>query len=340
MGRKTFDKVRGHTPHNDGVVPITIALKIKNTQGRIMKKFIFLAIVVAIALLISNNNKANIPALQKTFVVEAKNEFVGKVKFDNLSVRVIILRHCWDDVGVTDTKQAIQAVNVAASKGLTIKEIGDHNINKNGTISRNVSWSAPMDFSGLKSFISEQMKVSAESGDTFVIYTIGHGGGDGDLVTLGQRRDIMKTFAEAAAENEQETFWWQLSCHAAAHLPAISTLSEKEQEHFSMIASSPANELSWFLTQGSQMQKVFIAMANKSTEIDPDQDEIITAGELRRFLNKHVSRGRGDLLFARSDDEPIFGVIPLARKIPIVDRDNPQREYKRDYIAIPSRKYN
>jgi hypothetical protein len=309
-----------------------------------MKRFILLATITFVALVWSFNRVPETPP-QRTFVVEAQSDFVGQVKFDNISIRMIVLRHCWDDWGVKDTGQAIQAVNVGASKGLTIEQIGDYNIDKNGTINRNVSWSDPMDFAGLKDFVSEQMKINAETGDTFIIYTVGHGGGSGTLVTLGQRADVMKIFAEAAAENEQETFWWQLSCHAAAKLPAISTLSEEEQDYFSMMASSPANQLSYFGTQGAQMRIVFNAMANKSPDIDPNGDEVITAGEFKAFLNKHVREGsfpsghRGDLFFARDDDEPIFGVMPLALKIPIVDRDNPQGSYERDYIAVPSRKY-
>ena len=282
---------------------------------------------------------------QETFVVEAKNEFVGQVKLKNVSVRMIILRHCWDEWGVKDTKSAIQAVDVGASKGLTIKEIGDYNINRKGTIGGNVSWSDPMDFAGLKKFVSDQMKVEAELHDTFIIYTVGHGGGDGSLVTLGQRPDVMKIFAEAAAENEQETFWWQLSCHAAAKLPSISTLTEDEQSYFSMMASSPANQLSYFTSQGPQLRTVFSALANKSREIDPNGDEMITAGEFRRFLNKHIPKGsfpygrRGDLFYARNDDEPIFGVTPFVRRTPVFDRNNPQEEYEKGYIAVPKRKY-
>lgn len=318
-------------------------------KEEIMKGFIFTVILIVAALLISYKNKpaaAPVKKTQNTFALAAQNEFVGKVKFDNMSIRMIILRHCWDSIGIIDTKEAIQAVNVSASAGLTIEQIGDYNIDKNGTINKNVSWSDPMDFVGLKKFVSDQMKINAEAGDTFIIYTIGHGGGGGGLATLGQRADVMKTFAAAAAENQQETFWWQLSCHAAAKLPAISTLTEEEQGYFSMLASSPADQLSYFRTQGAQMKKVFNAMANKSREIDPNGDEMITAGEFRGFLNKHIPNGsfpsgrRGDLFFARSDDEPIFGAMPLARKIPIVDRDNPQGEYERDYIAIPSKKYN
>lgn len=273
----------------------------------------------------------------------AQSQFIGKVKFESMSIRVLILRHTWDNISFTDTKQAISAVNVAASKGLTIKEIGDFNIDKDG-LDKRVKFEA-IAYEELTEFIDEQMKIGAEAGDTLVIYTIGHGGGGGGLQTLGQRKDIMNIFAELAAKNQQETFWWQLSCHAAAKLPDISTLTEEEQDYFSMIASSPSNQLSYFCTQGEQMQKVFTALAEKSPKIDPNGDEIVTAGELKQFLNEAVPSGsfpsgrRGDLLFARSDDEPIFGAIGLARRIPIIDRDNPQGEYERDYIAIPSRKY-
>jgi len=153
---------------------------------------------------------------------------------------------------------------------------------------------------------------------------------------LGQRGPVMKIIAEAAEENNQETLWWQLSCHAAASLPPISTLSETQQELFSMTASSPANELSYFNTQGKQFSAMFNALAAKSTEIDPNSDEIITAKELSDFLSAKFGRKRGKLVFAKSDDEPIIGLTTgLANAIPIRDRNNPQDDYPRNYIPVP-----
>lgn len=276
-------------------------------------------------------------------MVETRNvpeQFIGAVKLDEMiTVRLLVLKHCPDAIGNTDSNQAVAAANLAATKGLTIKDIGNYHIDKNGRANGVLVWGKQFaDLEGLKRFISEQMKVDAQPDDTLVIYTIGHGGGGGELMRLGQREPFMKIMAEAAEENDQETFWWQLSCHAGAKLPAISTLNERQQELFSMTASSPGNELSYFCTQGALMQKFFGAMATKSSEIDPDQDGVITAGELKTFMVKSFGQKRGSLLFAKSDEEPIFGLLGgLANRIPIVDRNGPQIKYPKNYIPRPNK---
>lgn len=264
--------------------------------------------------------------------------YVGTVKFESISIRLIVLKHCFESIADADAKDAIQAANLAESKGLNIKDIGNYYINKEGKVDRGsrLTWDQEVSFQNLKEFVSEQMKIDAEPGDTFVIYTIGHGSGDGSLQYIGQRKILSDAFAAAAAENEQETLWWQLSCHAAANLPKISNYSELEQECFSMLASSPANKLSYFRTQGEQMEVVFGAIADKSKEIDPNGDEVIVAKEFSDFLNKHISQGRGDLFFARSEEEVIFG-YNLANAIPVQDKNNPQGEYPRNYIPVPRR---
>lgn len=180
------------------------------------------------------------------------------------------------------------------------------------------------------------MKIDAVYGDTLIVYTIGHGSGNGNIMRLGQRENVMKAIAMAAEENNQETLWWQLSCHAAAKLPPISSLNKTQQELFSMTASSPANELSYFATQGKQFAAMFDALASKSREIDPDKDEIVTAQELSDFLSAKFGTKRGKLVFAKSDDEPIFGLTTgLANAIPIRDRNNQEQEYPRNYIPLP-----
>jgi hypothetical protein len=189
----------------------------------------------------------------------------------------------------------------------------------------------------LKAFINSQMKVGAEADDTLIIYTIGHGGGGGGLQYLGQRKEIMKILAECAEENQQETFWWQLSCHAAAELPGIDTLNPVQQDIFAMTASSPASQVSYFCTQGVIMQKFFNAMAEDSPDVDPDQNGTIVAQEIKDFLNKFVESGRGDLVYAKSPDEPIFGIMSLARLIPIENADGTERDFSKDYIPMPGR---
>ena len=264
--------------------------------------------------------------LNKTpIVVQTPNvseHYVGNVKLNNeISVRLLVLKHCPDSIADVDASQSIQAANLAKTRGLDIKDIGNHRINEDGVLrGDNLTWGKAFKMNELKSFIKEQSKINAQTGDTLIIYTIGHGGGSGNLMWLGQREILMNILAEVAEETEQETLWWQLSCHAAAGLPKISSLTEKQQEYFSMIASSPANELSYFATQGAQMEKVFLALAEKNKKIDPNQDNVVTAQEFKDFLNQEIKSGRGDLMFASSPDEPIFGWFDFANNMPIINR--------------------
>lgn len=272
-------------------------------------------------------------------VQTTSSKYVGKVKLnDAVSIRLLVLKHCPDNIADIDASQAVQAAEIAAIKGLTIQTIGNYHIDQNG-MTDSMAWGAKYnlnDLEGLKNFISEQMKVDAVYGDTVIVYTIGHGSGNGSVMRLGQRENVMKAIAMAAEENNQETLWWQLSCHAAAKLPEISTLNETQQELFSMTASSPADELSYFNTQGKQFAAMFNALADKSLEIDPNQDEIITAKELSNFLIAKFGQTRGELVFAKNPDEPILGLTTgLANAIPIRDRNNPQQNYPRNYIPVP-----
>lgn len=271
-------------------------------------------------------------------IKNTSSPYIGKLSIsDTMSIRVLILKHCPDSIADVDAGQAISAVNLAASKGLTIKDIGNYRIDKKGKTDRVVfdKLHSGNDLEGLKKFIMDQMKIDAKPNDTLVIYTIGHGGGGGELMRLGLRAPFMKILAEAAEENDQQTLWWQLSCHAAAKLPEISTLNEKQQYLFSMVASSPANELSYFNTQGAQLSKLFSAMAVKSKDIDPDQNNTITAKELSDFLTKEYGQKRGKLVFAKNPEKPIFGVISEANRIPIIDKSGPQKEYPKNHIPNP-----
>lgn len=260
--------------------------------------------------------------------------YIGKVALnDNISIRLLILKHSYEPMADGDAKLAIQAVNLAANKGLQIKDIGNYNINRQGP--RYVS--KGINLPELKHFISNQMKVDAESGDTLIIFTIGHGFGGGSLDNLGQREGVMSVMAQAAAENGQETVWWQLSCHASAGLPSIDSLSEEQRSLFSIIASSKATELSSAYVQGKHMEKIFLAMAERSLEIDPDGDDEITQGELSDFMNKHIHLGRGNLIFAKNRNEVMFGFGGWANKLPIIDKSGQQNQYPRNYIPVPSR---
>jgi len=141
------------------------------------------------------------------------------------------------------------------------------------------------------------------------------------MAEFGKRDVIGRIFAEAAGECKQETLWWQSACYDefTSGLPEISSMPENQQKLFTMIASSPANKVSYWGDQIDPMKKVLVAIAEESPDIDPNQDQVIEAGELRSFMNNHVKAGSGDLLFARAEDEPVFGWYDYANQIPIYD---------------------
>ena len=87
-------------------------------------------------------------------------------------------------------------------------------------------------------------------------------------------------FAAAAAENHQETIWWQLSCFASADLPSISSLNLEQQQLFSVVVSSDANTESPAYVEGKIMQKFFVGLADNFRQIDANGDDMITAGEM------------------------------------------------------------
>lgn len=82
------------------------------------------------------------------------------------------------------------------------------------------------------------------------------------------------------------------------------------------------------------MKKMFLAMAKKDASIDPDGDDFITASELSSYLNK-IEPGRGNLMEASSPAEILFS-IGLARTLPIIDQNNKQGTYPKDYIQFPN----
>ncbi len=300
----------------------------------------FLLIFVTLALAATLAVQPPMPVERDiTVQVSQDSQYVGIVSLGDecpYNVRLLVLKHCPDSIANKDAQQVLEAANLASSKGLTIKSIGNFHIDKNGETEG--MWTTIKDLDGLKKFVSQQMKVNAKPDDTFVIYTLGHGGETGNLMRLGQRGPLMKILAEAAEENDQRTLWWQTSCHAAANLPQISTLTAKQQELFIMTASSPAAKVSYFCTQGDQFKKIFTAMATNSKEIDPNQDGVITAQELKGFMVKEFGKERGELVFASNSDEPVFGFTGrAANRIPIIDRNSQQGSYPRNYIPIPKR---
>lgn len=236
-------------------------------------------------------------------------------------IRFVVLKHSKESMADGDANLAIQSVEKARAAGLDIKVIGNHYIN---------TMKAPE----IRTFCAELMKKDASPGDTLVIHTIGHGYGGGGLHNIGQRSEVMRAMAEAAEACDQETLWWQLSCHAAAKLPLISSLTDRQQRLFSVYCSSHASQTSPTREQANLMGKVFLGMAEG--KVDTNQDGNITAEELSDFLNTCDSRKRGELLFARSRDEQIFGLL-YRIILPVVDRNNPQGVYPDDYFLIPGR---
>lgn len=333
----SFFYVRSESFGSVSVVPDN-----KNTQPSLAGCFCLVIInkgmrtIFAILIVILAVMTTQAADLEIIVPVSTRAQHVGTVKSDLISIRLLILKHCFQSIADGDANSGLKAADLGRTKGLKIKDIGNYYLTKEGKSDKRVAWGKFQSVEEIKSFVSEQMKITAEPGDTFFIYTIGHGAASGDLQLIGQRQILVDAFSQAAEENNQETFWWQLSCHAAAGLPQISTLNPKQQELFSMLPSSPANEVSYFDTQGQQLEKLFTALAEGSREIDPNQDCVVVAQELKDFLNKAVKPGRGDLLYARAPDEPIFG-FNLANSIPIKDRNSPQKDYPKDYIPMPRR---
>lgn len=209
-----------------------------------------------------------------------------------IAIRLLVLRHSPDQMAVSDSNLAQEAARKAQAEGLDISVLGDEYI---------AGWSSEK----LQEYVAQKSVENAVPGDTLVIHTIGHGHGDGSLDNLGQRRGVMGAFAAAGEQASQKILWWQLSCHACAGLPEISTLPESQQSWLVNLASSTAHDMSADRVQAGIMEKVFGAMAKKDPAIDHDQDDYITVSELGTYLDTLDSYQRSRLLFARRTD--VFG---------------------------------
>ncbi len=264
--------------------------------------------------------------------------FTSPVIANDMNIRLLAIKHSKEYMADGDADLAVDAVKSAATKGLDIQTVGNEFLGRDGIL-RVAAYSIDFNYKidAFKRFVSEHMKVNAKEGDTFILFTIGHGFADGSLQNLGKRSEVMRAIAEAAEENNQKVLWWQLSCHAAAGLPSISSLPKNQQELLSILATSTAQETSAAYVQGKIMKSVFLAIAENNKSINPDQDEIISGAELKSFLNYQGSR-RGDLLYVQSMSEPIFGQgMSLANKIPVIDRNGVQGKYSKGYIPRPQK---
>jgi hypothetical protein len=251
-----------------------------------------------------------------------------------IKIRLLILKHCKEEMADDDANLAISAAKTAAARGLNIQVIGNHHIDKNGKSMQVCLWNDDYELPELRKFVAAQMKEKAERGDTLIVFTIGHGGSGGSLQSLGQRTDVMETLAGAAEQNNQKVLWWQLSCYASASLPKIESLPPQQQKLFSILASSNSTTQSPSGVEGKIMEKVLIALAEKSPDIDANCDGKITAQELKSFLDKNNTK-RGDLLYVRNMQDVIFGA-PFKYPIPIIDWTGPQGNYDlEDYVPYP-----
>lgn len=244
------------------------------------------------------------------------------------AIRMLILKHSREHMADGDADLAIQAVKKAAAKGLKIKVVGNHFVD-----GRLVAFHYAMTKATVQDLLEENISAEATSGDTLIVFTIGHGFQSGGLDNIGQRKDVMKVLADAAGKHRQKILWWQLSCHACAGLPDISSLPTEQQELFSIVASSSASDTSAAGVQGRIMEKIFVAMAEKNKQLDPEGNGIITAAKLSSFLNG-VSSGMGSRVFATSQNFRIFGKRTVP-KLPIIDRNNQQGKYDEEYILLP-----
>ena len=267
---------------------------------------------------------------------ERDSNYLCTIKNDSINIRILILKHSREKIADDDAKLAIEAVKKASENGLDIKDVGNHFIDKTKKL-KMVVWQYN-DIESLKDFVSKQMKINAIQGDTLILFTIGHGGDNGELHNLGQRSEVMKALAEASAENKQKVLWWQLSCYAAAKLPSISTLSDDQKYIFNILATSPANKTSYINVEGPIMESLFMSLAEKNKKIDPDQNNEITGNEFKKFLNT-IKPGRGDLYFSTDNELPVFGnAVSLPNQIPIIDRNGDQKDFPKNYIPLPKDK--
>lgn len=268
-------------------------------------------------------------------VADAPYSAVQSISNDWIKIRLLILKHSREPQADEDAKLAIQAVRYAAEKGLIIKDIGNHYIDKLDEM-QFVVWEYD-DYQSLNRFVSNQMKVNAFYDDTLIVFTIGHGSPSGELHNIGQRSEVMQSLAKASEENKQKTLWWQLSCYASANLPSIQSLNLEQKKLFNILASSPATQKSYSHIEGRIMETIFSAFAEKDYTIDLDRNQEISGNEFKKCLNT-VRSGRGDLLYMFDYNAPIFGsAISLANKIPIIDRNDSGIIYPKNFIPNPTK---
>lgn len=253
------------------------------------------------------------------------------VALNNISIRVLILKHSNEKMADDDAKMVVNAVNKATNDDLDVIEIGNHFIHETKKI--RIAICNYAEIPNLRAFISDKLKVNKTPNDTVIVFTVGHGSTSGYLHNLGERSELQKAIAEAAEENDQKVLWWQLSCYSAARLPPIETLTPRQQELLSVLNTSDEKTPSPAYVEGKIMEQLFSAMAQNSNELDVDQNWEITGIELRDYLDK-VKKGRGSLLRTFNFHDSIFG-INLANRILILDHTSQKSQQIPGFIPMP-----
>jgi hypothetical protein len=267
-----------------------------------------------------------------TIPINNSDQYYGSEK-SQPKIRLICIKHSREHIADGDADLAIKAANSAAAKGLKIKVIGNYFVDGKMVVDMADPTEHIYDIETLSRYIKQYIKADAESGDTLIVFTIGHGANGGWLHNLGQRSNVMNIIAETAEQNKQKVFWWQLSCHASDGLPEINTLTTRQQDYFSMFASSAPEETSAAYVQGGIMEKIFNAIAEGNKSIDANEDGKISTKELRNFMNT-IDKNYGNRVHAKTPEFVIFGNSGV-HWLPIIDKNNKQVEYNEDYVLMP-----
>ena len=243
--------------------------------------------------------------------------FNTQIVANDYSVRLMILKHSYEQMCNDDANLAIAGLNESKRNGLNANLIENK---------------FTLNISDFKSAIENKIKTNSKPRDTLIIFTIGHGFESGQLQNLGQRSTVMSVITKASEKYNQKIIWWQLSCYAQAYLPKVSSLTAKQQSLFSVISSSFAHEPSPVGQQGRHMRQMFMALAKQSTFLDKDVSGNVSTEELRTFLNL-TDFDLGKRLYAKPNNI-IFEKDRIILKI--IDRNNSQGKYDENYFILPS----
>jgi hypothetical protein len=256
-------------------------------------------------------------------------------------IRVLIFKHSREYIADHDAELVLQAIKHGESQGLDVHSIGAYYFTEpvKGMVSDDPFTNILMEpveekrFQRFQDFISDNIKKDKSQRDNVIVFSVGHGSPSGYLHNIGQRTNVFKALAAAAAENKQPMLWWQLSCYASAGLPSLSSLPPEQQKYFNMVASSDSRQSSYIDIQGKIMDRLFTAMVND--KVDTNHNGVIEANELDAFfrLPGSLRDGGGPIVYSLKPDSIFFGFKGLG--IPILDRIGTQGIYNEEYVPIP-----